>query len=565
MLDDLVRQFVRKVDKSDIYLKRLRRELKLIKDRNFVQTFLQVKQILDLTRDIPHVIRGSAGSSYVCYLLGITDIDPIYYNISLARFMHEHRTDNPDIDIDFPHNRREEVYQRIYDHFGKKNVARISNRVYYKEKSALREAVRMHGYNKQFSKYTSITTIFDQDEVEEVYQTAANLINTFRGFSLHCGGIVIFDGGIPDELILKGNQIKLDKDQVEQAGYIKIDILSNRALSQLADLDDRSLLEYPEYDEETSELLSNGDNMGITMAESPAMRKIFTAMKPKSRMDVAFALALLRPAAAADGNKEKILEGHDPVLVFDDDAIIKFQEMLGCSEADADNYRRAFAKNKEEKIEEFLSRIAEEDRQIVRDNFRRLSLYSFCKSHAISYGQLVWALAYQKTRQPKEFWLSAINHCESMYEKWVFFRHAKAVGLDIVLGKGPWTIESDVLIPAVEFTTKGDDKDFEKYKYWTGDEFLGSCYCEEYEYDDENWVRFKGLVATYRRYSGTNKNGKAYKCTFITVGYEDGKMLDLVVYGQPQVGRFNYVEGYGVKQNWCSTSHVQVKKYKMYN
>jgi DNA polymerase III alpha subunit len=82
MLQDLVNGFVRPLPKSPIYKERLRRELRLIRERKFIKVFMQVKQILDLTMDIPHVIRGSAGSSLVCYLLGITDIDPIYYNIS---------------------------------------------------------------------------------------------------------------------------------------------------------------------------------------------------------------------------------------------------------------------------------------------------------------------------------------------------------------------------------------------------------------------------------------------------------------------------------------------------
>ncbi len=145
-LQDIIDGFIRKLPKDPQYKVRLKRELKLIKQRNFIETFIQVKTILELTKDIPHVIRGSAGSSLVCYMLGITDIDPILYNISLARFMHEERIDNPDIDIDFPYNKREEVFNRIYLHFGKHRVARISNHLYYKEKSAIREAVRRHGY-----------------------------------------------------------------------------------------------------------------------------------------------------------------------------------------------------------------------------------------------------------------------------------------------------------------------------------------------------------------------------------------------------------------------------------
>jgi len=572
MLQDLVNGFVRPLPKSPIYKERLRRELRLIKERKFIKVFMQVKQILDLTIDIPHVIRGSAGSSLVCYLLGITDIDPIYYNISLARFMHEERSDNPDIDIDFPYNKREEVFSRIYNHFGIHRVARISNHLYFKEKSALREAVRMHGYRKQYSKHDDLVELLGEDQIQEVVKTASRLYKRFRGYSLHCGGIIIFDDKIPEKWILDGNQITLNKDQVEDKGLIKIDILSNRALAQLNDLDNRKLIEYPEEDELTSELLSSGNNMGITIAESPAMRKIFTSMKPKNRMDVAFALALLRPAAAAEGNKDKILNGHDPVLVFDDDAIDRFQDMLGCSEAEADNYRRAFAKNKEDKIQELLARVSsEEDKKLIYDNFRRLSLYSFCKSHAISYGQLVWALAYQKARKPKEFWLTALNHCESMYAKWVFYRHAVAAGLKLTLGSGPWYLEDDTVKCDKPEMSCGPISDYYHFGYWITDEFLDGCYYEEKHEDDATYVRFRGLVATYRRYTGIRKNvvnenvDKSYQVTFVTIGYDNDKMLDLVLYGRPKVGKFNIVEGIGIKKTWCNTTHIQVNKYKLSN
>ncbi len=567
MLQLLISKFIRKLPKGEEYRDRLKRELILIRDRNFIQVFMQVKEILDLTADIPHVTRGSAGSSLICYLLGITDIDPIFYNISLARFMHEDRADNPDIDIDFPYNKRAEVFERIYKHFGKHRVARISNHLFFREKSAIREAVRMCGYKKRYSKHLDIEEVLGAEKVNEVIKTATTLMETFRGYSLHCGGIVIFDDKIPDKWILKDNQIKLNKDDVEKKGLIKIDILSNRALAQLNDLDNRRLTEYPEEDAVTSQLLSEGNNMGITIAESPAMRKIFTSMKPKSRMDVAFALALLRPAAAAEGNKDKILNGHDPVLVFDDDAIDKFQQLLNCSESEADNYRRAFAKKKTDKIEELLSLLStEDDRKLVHDNFRRLSLYSFCKSHAISYGQLVWALAYQKARRPKEFWLTALNHCESMYQKWVFFRHAVAAGLTITLGQGPWKLDGDQVIGEKPCLSYGQVNDYYKHGYWVTKEFIHGCYYEEDELDGIVYVRFRGLVATFRRYTGQRKDSeKSYKVTFVTIGYDNDKMLDLILYGRPQVGRYNIVEGSGIKRTWCNTSHIQVQKYQLSN
>ena len=101
------------------YYNRIFKEMKLIVKNNFVDCFLQVMEILQITKNIPHIIRGSSGSSLTCYLLGITNIDPIKYNISLARFTHKLRSD-PDIDIDFPYNQRDYIFNNIFKIWNKK-------------------------------------------------------------------------------------------------------------------------------------------------------------------------------------------------------------------------------------------------------------------------------------------------------------------------------------------------------------------------------------------------------------------------------------------------------------
>ena len=122
------------------YISRLCKEFKLIDEFGFHNVFLQVCEILYLSRDVPHIIRGSAGSCLLCYLLGITDIDPIKENITLSRFMHKKRNDIPDIDIDFPAHLRDDIYKKIFENWEGK-VARISNHIMYAKKSAFREAI----------------------------------------------------------------------------------------------------------------------------------------------------------------------------------------------------------------------------------------------------------------------------------------------------------------------------------------------------------------------------------------------------------------------------------------
>ena len=233
----LIKLFTRKIETKCSYIHRLARELQLIEYFNFTLVFLQVCEILSLAGDIPHIIRGSSGSCLLCYLLGITDIDPIKENICLSRFMHKDRKTIPDIDIDFPHKFRDDIYSKVFKRWENK-VARISNHIMYKERSALREAIRSEGYRKMVRRGFELEDIFDDPEqITRVRKKANELLNNFRCYSLHCGGIVIFKNKVPDDLVLKdfdikgdeqGKQIWMNKDQVEDADMIKIDLLSNR-------------------------------------------------------------------------------------------------------------------------------------------------------------------------------------------------------------------------------------------------------------------------------------------------------------------------------------------------
>ena len=136
-LEQLVKQFRRALPQDTRYADRLEEELELIRDQNFSKHFLRVREILDLTPDIPHITRGSAGSSLVCWLMGISDLDPVAEGIPIARFMNPKRDDLPDIDLDFPHWQQATVMNRIFRRWPGQS-ARVSNYVMYKEKSARR-------------------------------------------------------------------------------------------------------------------------------------------------------------------------------------------------------------------------------------------------------------------------------------------------------------------------------------------------------------------------------------------------------------------------------------------
>lgn len=613
----IISQFRRQVQDSEVYKQRLDFELKMIVSKNFTNYLLQVMEILDLVKEIPHIIRGSSGSSLVCYYLGITNIDPVKENISFARFLNNTRKNMPDIDIDFPYNRREEVFERIHDHWPDK-VARISNHVHFHEKSALREAMRKQGYHKQI-KNSEMDDFFDNLDdvvVDNIIEIQASLVGRFRCFSLHCGGIVIYNDGIPDDvrLISKNkNQIVYDKEDIERLGLFKVDILSNRGLAQLMDTGTLLPEEYPEYDSRVAELLSSGRNYGLTFAESPAMRKTMAALQPKSITDLAVCLAIIRPAAqnaASEVRNTKVDRGEfHKYIIFDDDAIGYISSLLRCSDDEADKYRKAFSKNKLQDIEYFESSIApflsEDEKEKVLCNLTQLRKYSFCKSHAISYAKLVWSLAHQKVYEPKKFWLATLNHCNSSYRKWVHFSEAKTAGIKLTIGKRPWKLLDDTLVEAhcdEKPKTKlvdirlffqpgfkpGNDsiREYKMYGYWMSYNFLPDMYLREVGQDKhgKTLVEFRGLIACGRCYKfsqirstgyygqfskvvGQGEKKKFEKdkrgLTFITIGYETGKFADIVLYGLRGFSGLDVVAGRGVLDKTHGLTTIQVSESRL--
>jgi DNA polymerase III alpha subunit len=561
--------FIRPIPDDPRYATRLTEEYNLIENNNFARVFLQVKKILELIvvigdeskKPIPHIIRGSAGSSLVCFLLGITHIDPILYGIELARFMNRCRTDIPDIDIDVPYNRREEVYGRVAVTWPGL-VARVSNHVKWSAKTAYK-------------------AVPDKQE-------AKKLINTFKHHSLHCGGIVIFEneGAIPEEIVLKDihadgerlQQLTLNKDQVEDSGYIKIDVLSNRGLAQIAEIcPGRALTAYPRRDNATERIFAKGLTIGITFGESRGMRKIFMEMRPQNVQEIAIALALIRPAAAAEGRKQEFLDKwkncgrkeDDPQgllrpIIFDDDAILKVRKALGCDAAEADKWRKAFAKGNAAARVEFRKALsaAGHGRAIqdsIINDLNQLVFYSFCKSHALSYAQLVWALAYWKAHHPHAFWVAALNHTHSEYRKWVHYREAKQSGLVLSREAGPYSLGTRRGKPALvsvehpqeqmllceEETGAQAIRDMRAHGYWLTEDFLPSCGVwkdSQQRLDGKQGVRFCGVIAT-----GRTVVRDSSKCTLLCVGVANGVFYDLVIADtlRGDLFRWAVVEGKG--------------------
>ncbi len=556
---NLYQHFIRPCPDQPVYVNRLKEEFRLIEQFGFEKVFLQVKEILRLADGVPHIIRGSAGSSLVCYLLGITDIDPVKENISLSRFMSSYRPDIPDIDIDFPYNRRDEIIEKLKNLYGDR-VARISNHVTFKDTSALREAMRIHGYRRFLPRDFDVHKLMGF-KAESVLKTAEELQGKFKGYSLHCGGVIIFDEPVKPELLLKPGQVKMDKRDVENQGLIKIDLLCNRGFAQLLDISEKPLMDYPEFDAQTADLFCRGDVLGVTFSESPTMMRLVKAIKPRSRRDLALCLALVRPAAASRGRKMSFLKKWQKYrkqsqIVYDDDATDLIQNLLKISDGEADFYRRAFAKGDEVTMARFkqaLDHLPKEKLDVHVENLSMMREYSFCKSHAVSYSYLVWALAYWKVRDPKKFWHAALKHCHSMYAKWVHVSEAKRAGLRFATTGSDWVRDGDTLYDKKQtpFLFSDGYAEYKKHGYWLSNRFMPGCT----QMRLGNKVRIRGLIATYRYFKDKDK-----KFTFVTVGSALGIYWDTVIEGIVRLHSSDIIDVEGEVKTYFGSSYVKVSQ-----
>ena len=523
-------RFKRPIPEGEEYKLRLVEEFELILNQRFTDYFLQICDIIDLTDDLTHMTRGSAGSSLICYLLGITDVDPVLWRIPVARFMNPMRDDLPDVDIDFEHHRQNEVMQRIFKKWPGK-TARLSNYVTYKEKSARREAAKRLGATGALKRgFTYESAGVDPKEAKRIER---KLLGKKRCISKHCGGVVMFTRQLPKSLISADNQILLDKYEVEDLEHLKVDILANRGLSQLLEIDpDTALADYPRTDPATSELLCRGDVLGVTQGESPAMRRLFRALQPQSVEDCVFATALIRPVALSGRQKAAMFhdwsrEAVQDTIVFEDDAIEIISDIIDVDNYEADMYRRAFAKKNDSRILEFMQRIGDHPRkQEAIAALQELSGFGLCRAHAVNLGRLIWALAYQKAHNKRKFWAACLKHCQGSYRRWVY--NCEAHRVKVPAEPGWWH--------------KGFPDGLGVRQQWL------------------DRVEFAGIVANGRAFRGTNGRW----VTFLTLGTGYGEYIDVTVQRPVAYRDYDIVYGQGRIRTQDRSDYIHTVDTKCY-
>ncbi len=308
----------------------LRDELALIRKLDYARYFLTIHDIVRVANDKGILCqgRGSAANSAVCYVLGITCVDPAEHNVLFARFISEERREPPDIDVDFEHERREEIIQHIYRRYGRERAGLAATVIHYRPRSAIREVGKVLGLSEdvtaalsgtQWGSWGSDITRnqvrqagLDPDNpvIARAVGFAKRLLGFPRHLSQHVGGFVLTRGRL-DELVPIGNAamvdrtfIEWDKDDIDALGLMKVDILAlgmltciRKAFELLKDHEglDLTLADVPVGDRATYDMLCRGDSIGVFQVESRAQINMLPRLKPRKFYDLVIQVAIVRP------------------------------------------------------------------------------------------------------------------------------------------------------------------------------------------------------------------------------------------------------------------------------
>ena len=307
-------------------------ELSLIRKCNFACYFLTVHDIVNFARtQIPAILcqgRGSAANSLVCYLLEITSIDPIANNLLFTRFLSEERREPPDIDVDFEHERREEVMQYIYRRYTRRRAGIAATVIHYRPRSAVREAGKALGFSEDVTARLADTSWGswgsempverfieaghdpEQDDIARLQWIVAQLLTFPRHLSQHVGGYVLTEDRL-DETVPIHNAamadrtfIEWDKDDIDELKLMKVDILALGMLTcirkcfdlmRLHELGDHDLKSVPPEDPSVYDMLCKGDSIGVFQVESRAQINMLPRLRPREFYDLVIQVAIVRP------------------------------------------------------------------------------------------------------------------------------------------------------------------------------------------------------------------------------------------------------------------------------
>ena len=452
----------------------LKHELEMIGAMNYAPYFLTVHDIVRFAeeRGILCQGRGSAANSTVCYCLGITAVDPALHELLFERFVSPERDEPPDIDVDFEHERREEVIQHIYEKYGRERTGLTAIVVCYRTRGALRDvgkalgisqdvitalAGSVWGWGSEKLKEESVRALgLDPTEprLALALRLAEELIGFPRHLSQHVGGFVItqdrLDEVVPIEkaAMVDRTVIEWDKDDIDALNILKVDVLGlgmltclRKGFELIRQHHGRNygLREVPQEDPQVYAMLSRADSLGVFQVESRAQMAMLPRLKPKTFYDLVIEVAIVRPGPIQGdmvhpylrrrmGLEEpsypspelrQVLERTLGVPLFQEQAMQIAIVAAGFSPAEADRLRRAMATFKRNgDIENFRERFIEGmvarsyERDFAERCFKQIegfSTYGFPESHAASFALLVYVSAWMKCHYPEAFACALLN------------------------------------------------------------------------------------------------------------------------------------------------------------
>ncbi|MGV3464727.1 MAG: DNA polymerase III subunit alpha [Heyndrickxia sp.] len=483
---------------TPIYMERLEYELKIINKMQFNDYFLIVWDFMKYARDngiLTGPGRGSAAGSLVAYTLNITDVDPIKHELLFERFLNPERISMPDIDIDFPDHRRDEVIRYVSEKYGKLHVAQIITFGTMAAKAAIRDVARAFGFNtkelEQLSRLipsrpgTTLKGAYQQSEKlrnfvqqsdhhKKLFATALKLEGLPRHTSTHAAGVIISDEPLSNIIPIQDghDEVYLTQypmDILEEIGLLKMDFLGLRNLSLLERIVTSiqkgigkkiNIKKLPLSDEKTYELLSKGNTTGIFQLESEGMRNVLVKLKPTDFEDIVAVNALYRPGPMENiptyiGRKhgqeaieythpdlEPILEKTYGVIVYQEQIMQIASKMAGFTLGEADLLRRAVAKKKKEVLDKervhFVKGATENgyDDQTsngIYDLIVRFANYGFNRSHAVAYSFIAYQLAFLKAHYPLYFMAALLTSAIGNEDKVSqYIRETKSMGINIL-------------------------------------------------------------------------------------------------------------------------------------
>ena len=455
-------------------VKIVERELALIEELRYEPFFLTVQDIVQFARAQRILCqgRGSAANSAVCYCLGITEVDPGRMSVLFERFISKERNEPPDIDVDFEHQRREEVIQYIYSKYGRERAALTAVVITYQPRSALRDVGKALGLSldqvdmlsksmswwddREAMKKRLVEAGFDLSNrvIHDVIDLTQELIGFPRHLSQHPGGFVIDNRRlsrlvpIENASMPQRTVIQWDKDDLDAMGLLKVDVLGlgmlsciRRALDLVSVLRGKrmEMQDIPPEDPAVYEMIQRADTIGVFQIESRAQMSMLPRLKPACFYDLVIEVAIVRPGPIMGGMVHPYLrrrEGKEPVTYANEDVrkvlertlgVSIFQEQVmqlavvaaGFSPGEADKLRRAMASwRRRGGIEPFRDKLVDgmlargyqrEFAEQVYQQIQGFGEYGFPESHAASFALLVYVSSWLKRHEPAAFACALLN------------------------------------------------------------------------------------------------------------------------------------------------------------